>query len=405
MPIAPNYRAESSGAGRHTTSHVADGITQRRACPTTGSILMSRCPLEIPVMGDITSLPLTYAQARARFLAAAQDAGATITTHGHHLTGPDGGELAIDVAELGPADANDAVLVVSGTHGVEGYAGSALQSRWLTKATGDRPEHVRLVMVHALNPHGFAWVQRVNEDNVDLNRNFIDWDKPPPTNPGYDDLADDLVPKRWDAQTQEQTAASLLDHLGRLGAAEAQSVISGGQYSHPQGIFYGGDGPTWSNRWLRAWAPAELATCQRLVVIDLHTGLGPWGHGEFIVHLGSADPGYRRAAEMWGDVKSPLVGDTVSSSLTGDWLDAFDHVLPNVEITSTALEFGTVDPITVLQALRADAWLRAHGDPTGPDAPAVRAMVRAAFADDDPAWMATLWRQFAPALEASLQRT
>lgn len=355
-------------------------------------------------MDAITPLADTYAEARERFLTSAAAAGARVTSHQHPLTGPDHGSLAIDVAELGPPDASEAVLVVSGTHGVEGYAGSALQSQWLSNATAARPDHVRLVMVHALNPYGFAWVQRVNEDNVDLNRNFIDWDQPLPANPEYDELVADLVPDTWDEQTQQRTSEALLNHMSTHGFEHTKSVISCGQYTQPQGVFYGGTGPTWSNRWLRSWATAELPRCSRLVIIDLHTGLGPWGHGEFIVHTGRNDPAYERAASMWGEVNSPVDGDAVSAKLSGDWLDAFEHVLPDTEITSTALEFGTVDPITVLQALRADAWLHAYGDPNGPDAAGIRTLVRNAFADDDPAWLATLWKQFEPALAAALQR-
>ena len=59
-----------------------------------------------------------------------------------------------------------------------------------------------------------------------------------------------------------------------------------------------------------------------------------------------------------------------------------------------ALEFGTVDSISVLQALRADAWLHFHGDPTAAEAAATRAQVRAAFADDDPAWIYTVRTRF-----------
>jgi len=57
----------------------------------------------------------------------------------------------------------------------------------------------------------------------------------------------------------------------------------------------------------------------------------------------------------------------------------------------------------VMQALRADAWLHAHGDPTGPDAPAVRTAVRAAFADDDPAWLAELWPRFESVVDAAMR--
>lgn len=73
------------------------------------------------------------------------------------------------------------LLHISGTHGVEGYAGSAIQLSYLHslatetksvegKGVMDLPT---LVFVHALNPYGFHHNRRVNEDNVDLNRNFL----------------------------------------------------------------------------------------------------------------------------------------------------------------------------------------------------------------------------------------
>ena len=65
-----------------------------------------------------------------------------------------------------------------------------------------------LVFVHALNPYGFSWVRRVNEDNVDLNRNFPDWSQPLPTNDGYAELADILVPTEWTPEVQERTTGS-----------------------------------------------------------------------------------------------------------------------------------------------------------------------------------------------------
>ena len=58
------------------------------------------------------------------------------------------------------------------------------------------------------------------------------------------------------------------------------------------------------------------------------------------------------------------------------------------------MEFGTVDPVTVTQALRADAWLHAHGDPRSAQGDAIRAQVRAAFADDDPAWFDKIAARF-----------
>lgn len=343
------------------------------------------------------TLDSTYAVARQRFLEAATAAGAEVDTFPHPLTGREGEGLAIDVAQLGASDAPSALLIVSGTHGVEGYAGSALQSWWLqehaaTAATAT-VDGVRVVLLHALNSYGFSWVRRVNEDNVDLNRNFVDWAKPP-HNPGYGDVAALLVPTEWSDETQAETTNALLERAGEIGLDQFQQVVSGGQYGDATGIFYGGTAPTWSNRWLAEHLPGLVAPAARLGIIDLHTGLGPWGHGELISHERSGDPGYERGTEWWGDVRSMLDGESVSAALTGDWLGSVDGLVPDVEVTSAALEFGTVDTISVLQSLRADAWLHAHGDPTGDDAAAIRAQVRAAFADDDPSWLAALIERF-----------
>lgn len=337
-----------------------------------------------------------YAEARRRFLRAAAETGADVITFSHpDAAGPDGGELAIDRAELGPPDAGAALLIVSGTHGVEGFAGSALQTRWLAeRARQPLPAGLRVVLVHALNPFGFAWTRRTNEDNVDLNRNFVDWSRPPPANEGYDRLASLLVPHQWDPATRDATTAELLAEAQDIGLAEFQQVVTAGQYRHPGGVFYGGSGPVWSHRWLAEQASAMVGSARRLGIIDLHTGLGPWGHGELIVCAGKATPLYQRAERWWGDVRSMQDGESVSAELVGDWLGRIVDLLPAVEVTAAALEFGTVDPVSVLQALRGEAWLHSSGPADGTMAEAVRSEVRAAFADDDPAWLALLAERF-----------
>jgi hypothetical protein len=355
-------------------------------------------------MSTIEPLSPSYTAARAAFIEGAESAGARLRSWVHPERGPEGEELAVDVAELGAADAPDVVMVVSATHGVEGYCGSALQREWLSRHATERPDHVRVVFVHAFNPYGFAWVRRVNEDNVDLNRNFVDWSAPdgPPANLEYAEIADLVVPAEWSDAEQERTTGELMARAMEVGLDRFQAIISGGQYHHPTGIFYGGTGPTWSHRWLREFAAEHLVAAERLTIIDLHTGLGPWGHGELISHAAPGDAQYDRAAVRWDGVRSFLAGDSVSAELTGDWLGIAQELAPGSEVTPVAIEYGTVDIIEVLQALRADAWLHAHGDPTGPDAPAVRAQVRAAFADDDPSWIATCWPRFHEVLSASL---
>jgi hypothetical protein len=355
----------------------------------------------------IAPLSRSYAEARAAFLDAARDA--RVQSFPHPLLGVDGGALAVDVAEIGPVDADDVVLVVSGTHGVEGYLGSALQRHHLAGLGRDRTTGPAIVFVHTLNPYGCSWVRRVNEDNVDLNRNFVDWSQPPPTNPDYAELADLLVPTSWTAEVQEQTLVGLLAAVERLGMARMQEIIQGGQFDHPTGVFYGGTGPTWSHRWLRDFAARRFATVRRLAIVDLHTGLGPWGHGSLLSSSRTGSAELAREIDWWGGDVTPLDASlgsdgAVSAAVTGDWLAAAPGLAPHAEVTSICIEYGTVDGITVLQALRADAVMHGHGDPTGPDAAAVRAQVRAAFVDDDPAWLAACWTRYDAVLTAAFDR-
>jgi hypothetical protein len=345
-------------------------------------------------MASQLALQKTYSQAREVFLQAATSAGATVETFVHPLTGPSGEQLSIDVAELGNPNASDAVLVVSGTHGVEGYCGSALQSQWLRECSTSSLGNKRVVLVHGFNPYGFAWVRRVNEDNVDLNRNFINWNGSLPKNDEYTSIAELIVPRENSEVEQQRTIGELLRIAGEWGMDRMQAVVSGGQYEHSTGVFYGGNGPVWSHKWMREWTAQAFTGVQHLSVIDLHTGLGPSGYGELISHVSNVDAEYERATAMWGEVRSMVDGESVSATLTGDWLGVTEELWPHAEVTAVALEFGTVDPISVLLALRADAWLHGYGDPRSESAVAVRNQVRAAFADDHPEWIEKCWRRF-----------
>ena len=179
-----------------------------------------------------------YATSRAAFLASAERHGATLEHHVHPRTGPDGGELATDVARLGPppGEARRVVVVASGTHGVEGHAGSGLQGLVLDDPrTAALPQDTAMLLVHAVNPFGMAWSRRVDHDNVDVNRNFVDFGGPLPASEHYPRIDAILNPAGDDYDLDD---ASWLDELlvfaGEVGMAEAFQSVSGGQYDHPQ---------------------------------------------------------------------------------------------------------------------------------------------------------------------------
>ena len=345
-------------------------------------------------------LPENYQDARAAFLDAAANAEATISSHAHADLGPDGGSLATDVAVLGRPDAPHRMLVISGTHGVEGFAGSLCQTAWL-RAGVALPDDVAVVVVHAINPYGFAWVRRVNEDNVDLNRNCIDFDASLPTNTGYDELADALVPEHWDDAVRQTTAEQLLEFAARNGFDGLQAAVSAGQYAHPGGIFFGGQQPVWSRRTLEGIVRTHLADAHRVAIIDLHTGLGEFGEGELIASHPDA-AGKARLSDCFDDYRIPSEGTSVSADVQGDVLDGMESWLPGVGVAGVAIEWGTVDIVAVSDALRADAWLHRYSDPTGPAAPAIKEQIRAAFAPDDPAWADRVLERFTSVRDRAL---
>jgi hypothetical protein len=346
------------------------------------------------------ALPADYAEARGRFLDAARGAGARLAARDHRLAGPGGEALATDVAVVGRPDAPVRLLVISGTHGVEGFAGSMCQTRWLAQGA-PVPDDTAVVLVHAINPYGFAWIRRVNEDNVDLNRNCVDFTAPCPENPGYDELADAIVPARWDEETQERTAGTLLGYAAEHGFDGLQAAVSAGQYRHPEGIFYGGRRAVWSQQTLEEVARATLGDAERVAVLDLHTGLGPFGVGELIASHPDA-AGKDRLGSWYGDYAVPSEGTSVSADVSGDILDALEAWLAGRELTGVAIEWGTVDIVEVSNALRADAWLHAHADPRGPEAGPIKAQLRAAFAPDDPDWSARVWDRFTEVAERAV---
>src|SRR3546814_3966776 len=87
------------------------------------------------------------------------------------MKGLQGETLYTDVATLARPDTKKWLVSVSGTHGVEGFYGSMCQTAYLEHLQSRMRDHpVGIMMVHLINPWGTSWKRRVNEDNIDLNR-------------------------------------------------------------------------------------------------------------------------------------------------------------------------------------------------------------------------------------------
>jgi Protein of unknown function (DUF2817) len=330
----------------------------------------------------------TYAEARTKFLATAEASDLDVQSHPHPMLGRDGELLAMDVVRDGPTDARRVLIVSSACHGVEGFCGSGVQTTLLADPLwrlAARHAGVAVLYIHALNPYGFSWWRRVTHENVDLNRNFHDFSQPLPANPGYDELAAVLVPPTWPPSDAANAVVQrfIADH----GMPALQAAISGGQYTHPEGLFYGGRNPTWSHVTLRHVLQEHATRCARLGWIDLHTGLGPAGVGERIFACRDDAAALGRAKAWWGDgITSIYDGSSSSAPLKGlMWMTAYQECA-QAEYTGIALEYGTLPIMEMMTALRADQWLETH--PEAPEAQRVqiKRQIRDAFYIDTDAW-------------------
>lgn len=273
-----------------------------------------------------------------------------------------GEELSTDVAWFGDRRAPKVGIMVSATHGVEGYCGSAAQLDWLAcRAYEGLNSDEAMLLIHALNPYGFAWDRRVTQEGCDLNRNFVDFTATLPHNEDYDLLADCLVPRELDGPLFVAAETKIEQFRTAHGEIAFRKARTAGQYRHPTGMFFGGFGPTVARQTLeRIVLDYSIESCLFVLVVDYHTGLGPYGYGELQCEQASGASGYKRARCIFGpSVTSPEVGTSSAVVLNGTQDDYWQRLLGDRHVY-VCLEFGTYPPEAARSALRADHWLYAY---------------------------------------------
>lgn len=346
----------------------------------------------------------SYSQARNKFIQASGKIGGVIESYIHPLQGPDNGTLAIDVTLLGAADAKTFLVISSGTHGVEGFAGSAIQTGALRESLLTQlSPRTAVLMIHAINPYGFAYLRRYNENNVDLNRNFVDHNKPYPLNPGYEVLANILTPSSLSFSDDIKAYWKILRYWLKHDMVQLRSAVSSGQFNHHDGLFFGGHAPAWSNVTIRRIFEKYLGQAEQVIFLDIHTGLGECGAAEVITNERKETGSYQRAVKIWGDlVKTTRSGESLSTHVHGPIKLAIPKMAPNAEVTAATLEFGTVNRRAVLWSLRAENWLLNQGKKNHPAAADIKADLLNAFYPTDEEWRKKIWLQGKSAIEMAL---
>jgi hypothetical protein len=308
-----------------------------------------------------------YLASRVRFRAAAQAAGFELQAHAIGQVGPRGEDLTIDVAVRGAADPERVLVVSSGTHGIEGFFGAAVQTAVLEgelSGSWAPPAGARVVFIHAVNPYGFAHIRRVNEDNIDLNRNFVK------SSGSYSGAPEDYA--RLNDLLNPQSAPTRVDpflaktgvQLAKHGFNALKNAIAQGQYEFPKGLFFGGKGPSKSLQLLAELLPALVGPAKRVVHLDLHTGMGKWGTYVLAVDFPNDSDRVQRLRREFGQAAvQGLDPSGVLYEINGSFGGWLQDQFPEVEYDCMLAEYGTHNVIEVLTAMREENRAHHHCSP------------------------------------------
>jgi hypothetical protein len=248
--------------------------------------------------------------------------------------------------------------MTSGVHGIEGFIGASIQIQALRKiAQSGIPDQIGMVMIHAVNPWGFAHLRRVDENNVDVNRNFINATALKPVSHAQYAELDPVINPRIAPDTKGEITYWL--NAGKLitrhrGIGKLFKPIAEGQYDFPLGLFFGGAEIGESCAKLQDILLRLTSTVDRVTLLDLHSGLGPSATATLIGNSNLVAP-EKQVSWLRMHYHQPVLIDHASSNVynaQGTFSQWCQQALSDKRFLYLCVEIGTVSPIKLFSALR-----------------------------------------------------
>ena len=244
------------------------------------------------------------------------------------------------------------IILTTGVHGMEGYIGSVMLDVFFDEIypTLDTADTGILVVAN-INPYGMKYMRRYNENNVDLNRNFIEyWES-------FDTSVNTDYPKVDKFLQPEGKMGNAFWHeVGFYGALAKEAIFTGagtisdalltGQYEYPEGVYYGGNGDEKSTTYLKGvFADCLDGTYENLIHIDIHSGYGP--RYNMVIFNSAQDTTTEEEAKAMFGYDYIIATDSEDFYPTfGDTTDYFYRLAKSMEtdkeLYSTCFEFGTI---------------------------------------------------------------
>ncbi len=322
-----------------------------------------------PIINNNT-WPEDYFASRATFVAKAQACGACTVSHSVSALGPAGEALSVDVASMISDQDKHRIILISGLHGVEGFIGGCLQVQALQSlANKGIPDRTGVIMIHAANPWGFAHLRRVDENNVDVNRNFIDFEKSKPlSHTNYSTLNSIINPRSPPTVLSEITyylnAGKLITK--NLGIKKLVEPIAQGQYDYPQGLFYGGTCVSPTRSLLEALIRQYVKDTPQVTLLDVHSGLGASATTTLISNCNlTTEP--CDLSWLRNHYQQQVISDQADDNpynAQGPLSGWCKQILNNKRYLYLCVEIGTVNPLTLFSALRRENQAHHWAKPT-----------------------------------------
>ena len=250
------------------------------------------------------------------------------------------------------AENTNLIVLTTGVHGMEGYIGSVMLDVFFEEIypTVDTSK-TGILIVANVNPYGMKYMRRYNENNVDLNRNFIEnWDNFDYTsNKDYPKVENFLQPtgKMGNAFWHEAGFyLSLAKEAIFTGADTISDALLTGQYEYPEGVYYGGNGDEKSTAYLKGvFSDCLDGEYENIIHIDIHSGYGP--RYNMVIFNSVQDPTTEADAKNMFGYDYIIATDSEAFYETfGDTTDYFYRLAnsknSDKELYSTCFEFGTI---------------------------------------------------------------
>ncbi len=302
--------------------------------------------------------PQHYFESRDHFLQTAHSVDADIQSHTISALGPKKQTLTVDVAALVADTDKRRIILCSGLHGVEGYIGASvqIQALQLLAQTG-LPKHTGLVVIHAANPWGFAHSRRVDDNNIDLNRNFFHPNtNHPSTHRQYESL-DPIINPPYAPNTMGDirywlNATRLI--VRHRGIRQLFAPIAEGQYDFPLGVFYGGEAVSETTALLQDLITRFSKQPAQVSILDIHSGLGPAAKATLIANT-NIEPATTQLDWLRKHFKMDVHSDSAQNnvySASATFSQWCQRALNKKQYLYLCVEIGTINPVKLFSALK-----------------------------------------------------